>query len=52
MNELMKETDEIASKRRAFKEMRDLLHRANEIVNEVRDFNPNSVMLSTAVSNV
>jgi len=35
MNELMKETEEVASKRRAFREMRDLLHRANEIVNEV-----------------
>jgi dynamin 1-like protein len=40
MNELMRETEEVASKRRAFREMRDLLHRANEIVNEVRDFQP------------
>lgn len=35
MGELMKETDEVASKRRAFSEMRDLLHRASEILNEV-----------------
>lgn len=38
----MKETEEIASKRRAFREMRDLLHRANEIVNEIRDFQPSA----------
>lgn len=43
MKELMRETEDIASKRKAFREMRDLLHRANEIVNEVRDFQPNSM---------
>lgn len=43
MRELMRETDEIASKRKAFREMRDLLHRANEIVNEVRDFQPPTI---------
>lgn len=31
----MRETEEVASKRRALREMQDLLHRANEIVNEV-----------------
>lgn len=40
MNDYMKETEEVASKRKAFGEMRDLLHRANEIVNEVREFQP------------
>ncbi len=35
MNELMKEDEENAVKRRAYTEMRDLLHRAIEIVNEV-----------------
>lgn len=43
MKELMRETEEIASKRKAFREMRDLLHRANEIVNEVRDFQPSTL---------
>eukprot|EP01031_Cornospumella_fuschlensis_P029967 gene29967-36193_t len=42
MSQYMKETEEIASKRRAFREMRDLLHRANEIVNEIRDFQPSA----------
>lgn len=35
MNEFMRETEEVAAKRKAFREMRNLLHRANEIVNEV-----------------
>ncbi len=35
MSEAMKETEDVASKRRAFREMRELLHRASEIVNEV-----------------
>jgi hypothetical protein len=35
INELMRETEEVATKRRALREMQDLLHRANEIVNEV-----------------
>ena len=35
INELMKETDDIASRRKACKEMKDLLQRALEIVNEV-----------------
>jgi dynamin 1-like protein len=43
MKELMRETEDVASKRKSFREMRDLLHRANEIVNEVRDFQPNSM---------
>lgn len=42
MKDLMRETEEVASKRKAFREMRDLLHRASEIVNEVRDFQPSS----------
>jgi hypothetical protein len=33
--EAMRETEEVASKRRAFREMAELLHRASEIVNEV-----------------
>ncbi len=36
MSDMMKEDEENAVKRRAYKEMRDLLHRAIEIVNEVR----------------
>lgn len=36
MVELMRETEDVASKRRAIKEMKDLLQRALEIVNEVR----------------
>ena len=35
MTDLMKETDDIASKRKAYAEMRDLLQKAVEIVNEV-----------------
>lgn len=42
MTELMKETEEMASKRKACMEMRDLLHKANEILNEVRDFQPST----------
>mmetsp|Transcript_2441 Transcript_2441/g.3374 ORF Transcript_2441/g.3374 Transcript_2441/m.3374 type:complete len:749 (-) Transcript_2441:107-2353(-) len=38
--DLMKETDDIASKRKAFREMKELLLRAIDIVNEVRDFQP------------
>ena len=36
---LMKETDDIAQRRKTCREMRELLQRALEIVNEVRDFN-------------
>ena len=36
MAELMRETEDIASKRKAYREMRDLLRSALEIVNEVR----------------
>jgi hypothetical protein len=36
MSELMRENDDIASKRKACKEMHDLLLSALEIVNEVR----------------
>ena len=39
MTDLMRETEDIASRRRAYKEMKELLKRAIEIVNEVRDFN-------------
>ena len=39
MSELMRETDDVASRRKAYKEMKELLRRAVEIVNEVRDFN-------------
>ena len=39
VNELMRETDDIAIKRKTCKEMKELLGRALEIVNEVRDFN-------------
>ena len=35
MSELMKETDDIAAKRKAFKEMKELLMKAVDIVNEV-----------------
>jgi hypothetical protein len=35
MAELMKETEDVASKRKAYREMRDLLRSALEIVNEV-----------------
>jgi len=39
MAQLMRETDDIASRRNACREVKELLHRAMEIVNEVRDFN-------------
>lgn len=39
MAELMRENEDVAAKRKSFREMRDLLQRALEIVNEVRDFN-------------
>ena len=35
----MRETDDVATRRRACKEMKDLLLRALEILNEIRDFN-------------
>jgi len=34
----LRETDDIALRRKACKEMKELLDRAVEIVNEVRDF--------------
>ena len=37
--DLLKETDDVAEKRQACREMRDLLTKAMEIVNEVRDYN-------------
>ncbi len=43
MRELIRETDEVASKRKAFREMRDLLHRANEVLIEVRDYQPDNL---------
>lgn len=36
MADLMKETEDVASKRKAYREMRDLLKSALDIVNEVR----------------
>jgi len=39
MTDLMRETDDIASRRKAGKSTKELLARALEIVNEVRDFN-------------
>lgn len=39
MVELMRETEDIAARRKAGRQMKDLLKRALEIVNEVRDFN-------------
>ncbi len=36
MADLMRETEDVASKRKAFREMRDLLRSALDIVNEVR----------------
>ena len=41
LSDVMRETDDIAAKRKAYREMRELLHNATEIVNEVRDFKPN-----------
>ena len=39
MGSLLKEADDIASRRQTCQEMKDLLAKALEIVNEVRDFN-------------
>ena len=39
MMDLMRETEDVALKRKACREMKELLQRALEIVNEVRDFN-------------
>lgn len=39
IGDLMRETEDIASKRKAFREMRDLLRTALDIVNEVRSSN-------------
>lgn len=41
LSDVMRESDDIAAKRKAYREMRELLHNATEIVNEVRDFKPN-----------
>ena len=38
MLDLMKETPDVASRRKACREMKELLRRGLEIVNEVRDF--------------
>lgn len=40
MADLMRETEDVASRRKACREMKELLQRAMEIVNEVRDFSP------------
>lgn len=39
IGELLRETEDIAERRRIAKEMFDLLHRAMAILNEVRDYN-------------
>ena len=39
VDSLMKEADDVAQRRQNGEEMRDLLGKALEIVNEVRDFN-------------
>jgi dynamin 1-like protein len=39
IQDLMKENEDVAAKRKGLREMRDLLQHALEIVNEVRDFN-------------
>ena len=39
MQDLMRENDDVAAKRKELREMRDMLERALEIVNEVRDYN-------------
>ncbi len=39
MTDLMRETEDVATRRKTCREMKDLLRRGLEIVNEVRDFN-------------
>jgi dynamin 1-like protein len=39
MQDLMKESEDVAAKRKALREQADILRHALEIVNEVRDFN-------------
>ena len=39
MTTLLQETDDVAARRRNCREVKELLSRAMEIVNEVRDFN-------------
>ena len=39
INDLMQEADDIAQRRKTCFEMRELLRKALDIVNEVRDFN-------------
>lgn len=39
MADLMRETEDVASRRKQCKDMKELLRRAIDIVNEVRDFN-------------
>lgn len=39
MHDLLQESEDVASRRKAYREMRELLGRALEILNEVRDFN-------------
>jgi dynamin 1-like protein len=41
MQELMRETEDVAIRRKTCTEMRDLLQRALDIIGEVRDFRPN-----------
>ena len=39
MQDLMRENEDVAAKRKELREMRDMLERALDIVNEVRDYN-------------
>jgi len=39
MADLLRESEDIAARRKSYMEMRDLLNSAVEILNEVRDFN-------------
>jgi len=40
MAQLMREPEDVAARRKACRDMKGLLQRAMEIVNEVRDFSP------------
>ena len=39
LGDLMKETEDVAARRKEYREMKELLMAATEIINEVRDFN-------------
>lgn len=42
LNELLRENDDVAARRKSCREMKELLQKALDIVNEVRDFKPGS----------